>query len=67
MQDTIKAYCSGSVDNIEVVNLRHINEILAVFKNMYNFEMEAAKTGANSQMLAFYETTYVRIDSSADF
>ena len=40
---TIKAYCSGEAENIEVVNLRQIAEIMQQFKVLYNNAKEEAK------------------------
>ena len=41
----IKAYCAGTIDNIEVVNLRHISEVMQQFKILYNNAAEEAKAG----------------------
>ena len=45
LQQTIKAYCAGTVDNIEVVNLRHVTELLLQFKIITNNALEDAKAG----------------------
>ncbi len=41
----IKAYCAGTIDSIEVVNLRHISEVMQQFKILYNNAAEEAKRG----------------------
>lgn len=45
LQQQIKAYCKGDIDNIEVVNLRHITEVLQQFKILTNNALEEAKSG----------------------
>jgi kinesin family protein 6/9 len=45
LQQKIKEYCAGTVDSIEVVNLRHITELLQQFKIITNNALEDAKSG----------------------